>query len=206
MTLSVLLSRSPHPVVPCLQALPPDWPATRGDAAEANVKPIVMTQSPEGANFNTYFWQPPKTVTTTHTDRSRGRTKAGGEVHFARNVCFSADPRRSLHRSLTAHKPAETREDWSALQKSSSENTESLGRLFLEFLWQYAFEIDPRTAVVSIDATEDEGASTAVWRPFTKLRSRKVALSHWRSGSTLGIEDPFEQDYDVAHVLRPPVS
>ena len=87
-------------------------------------------------------------------------------------------------------------------------NTESLGRLFLEFLWQFAFEVDPRTAVVAVNNIDDEGEAPrapVVRRSFTKLRARKAALSHWRMGSALAIEDPFERDYDVAHVLRPQV-
>ena len=92
------------------------------------------------------------------------------------------------------------------LQDFATRNTESLGRLFLEFLWQFAFDIDPRTTIVAIntidDVVEPGKASPLSRRPFTKSRVRKSALSQWRMGSVLAIEDPFERDYDVAHVLR----
>ncbi len=90
------------------------------------------------------------------------------------------------------------------MRKFSQANTESIGRLFLEFLWQFAFKINPRTEIVTV--TEDEGEDQHTTpHSSTKSRARKVSLAHWRAGGVLGIEDPFEQDYDVAHVLRPNV-
>lgn len=61
MSLSVLLSRAPNPVVPCLQELAPEWPArSSGDALAASDLPLELRLSPEGINYDTYFWQPPQ--------------------------------------------------------------------------------------------------------------------------------------------------
>lgn len=71
MCLSVLLSRSPHPVVPCLQALPPSWP--QASRIEADVCPIELRSSPEGALFDTYFWSPPP-ETSQHRESASATT------------------------------------------------------------------------------------------------------------------------------------
>lgn len=94
----------------------------------------------------------------------------------------------------------------SPLRDFAQRNNESLGLLFLEFLWQFAFELDPRTTVVSVnnfgEAAYGRERTTLSSRSFTKSRALKSMMSHWRMGSVLAIEDPFEHDYDVAHVLR----
>lgn len=99
----------------------------------------------------------------------------------------------------------------SPLQDFASSNTEPIGRLFLEFLWYYAFEFDPRTTVVAVNRFDDvdaegEALQHRARHPFAKCRARFAAFSQWRMGSALSIEDPFEHDYDVAHVLKPQVS
>lgn len=98
----------------------------------------------------------------------------------------------------------------SPLGEYASRNSEPIGRLFLEFLWHYAFEIDTRTTVVAVNRFDDVDAEGEALRlrsrhPFTKSRARIAAFSRWRMSGALSIEDPFEHDYDVAHVLKPQV-
>ncbi|CAK4764684.1 unnamed protein product [Aphanomyces euteiches] len=66
------------------------------------------------------------------------------------------------------------------------DNTQSVAELWLGF-FRYFDAFDYATQVVSI----------RMGRPL-----RKVEKSEWKYHARLMIEDPFELDYDVAHVVK----
>jgi len=70
----------------------------------------------------------------------------------------------------------------------------SLAILLASFFRYYAYEFDYKRHVVSLHSTAARGVVE---------REVKAELDGWRNYSAaLAIEDPFELDYDVAHVLR----
>jgi DNA polymerase sigma len=70
----------------------------------------------------------------------------------------------------------------------------SLAILLASFFRYYAYEFDYKRHVVSLHSTASRGVVE---------REVKAELDGWRNYSAaLAIEDPFELDYDVAHVLR----
>ena len=94
-----------------------------------------------------------------------------------------------------------------AIRQCCAGNTESSGRLLLQFFWHYAFDFDTRRKVISIRPVP-LGAAEACRRadlpfPDSPFKDEKVVDGHWTLKSFISIEDPFEKTYDVAHVLRP---
>ncbi|CAK4096522.1 hypothetical protein Ae201684P_015972 [Aphanomyces euteiches] len=75
---------------------------------------------------------------------------------------------------------------WTWLQQFGAQNTQSVAELWLGF-FRYFDAFDYATQVVSI----------RMGRPL-----RKVEKSEWKYHARLMIEDPFELDYDVAHVVK----
>jgi DNA polymerase sigma len=70
----------------------------------------------------------------------------------------------------------------------------SLAILLASFFRYYAYEFDYKRQVVSVHSTAARGVVE---------REVKAELDGWRNYSAaLVIEDPFELDYDIAHVLR----
>jgi DNA polymerase sigma len=70
----------------------------------------------------------------------------------------------------------------------------SLAILLATFFRYYAYEFDYKRHVVSLHSTASRGVVE---------REVKAEVDGWRNYSAaLAIEDPFELDYDVAHVLR----
>jgi DNA polymerase sigma len=70
----------------------------------------------------------------------------------------------------------------------------SLAILLASFFRYYAYEFDYKRHVVSLHSTASRGIVE---------REVKAELDGWRNYSAaLAIEDPFELDYDIAHVLR----
>ena len=70
----------------------------------------------------------------------------------------------------------------------------SLAILLASFFRYYAYDFDYKRHVVSLHSTASRGVVE---------REVKAELDGWRNYSAaLAIEDPFELDYDVAHVLR----
>lgn len=71
----------------------------------------------------------------------------------------------------------------------------SLGKLLASFFYYYAYQFDYKKHVVSLNATARRGHV---------YREDKAEYDGWKVfGTSLGIEDPFEEFYDVAHVLTP---
>ena len=73
----------------------------------------------------------------------------------------------------------------------------SLGYVLLCFFHYYAFVFDYKNHVVSLNAAMSTKSHIK--------RESKAEWDGWRMmvGSSLSIEDPFEEFYDVAHVLKP---
>lgn len=73
----------------------------------------------------------------------------------------------------------------------------SLGYVLLGFFHYYAFVFDYKNHVVSLNAATRNRSHVH--------RESKAEWDGWRmmNGSSLSIEDPFEEFYDVAHVLKP---
>lgn len=70
----------------------------------------------------------------------------------------------------------------------------SLAILLASFFRYFAHEFDYKHHVVSLHSTASRGVVE---------REVKAELDGWRNyGAALAIEDPFELDYDIAHVLR----
>ena len=71
----------------------------------------------------------------------------------------------------------------------------SVGYLLASFFHYYAFEFDYKKYVVSLQSISRTGLSE---------REAKAESDAWKLyGQSLSIEDPFEEFYDVAHVLKP---
>lgn len=70
----------------------------------------------------------------------------------------------------------------------------TVGELLLKFLYFYAFEFDYYHAVVSVRQRGFLDREEKCWRCL------------WKMQMQLCIEDPFEDDYDVAHVITPHTS
>ena len=71
----------------------------------------------------------------------------------------------------------------------------SIGYLLASFFRYYAFEFDYKKHIVSLQAISRSGLSE---------REAKAESDGWKLyGQSLCIEDPFEEFYDVAHVLKP---
>lgn len=70
-------------------------------------------------------------------------------------------------------------------------NAESPGQLLLSYFWHYGFNFNAVSTIVSI------GAGQARDSAFVKN-----LVAGWKFSPILAIEDPFEKDYNVAHVLR----
>jgi DNA polymerase sigma len=72
----------------------------------------------------------------------------------------------------------------------------SLGYVLFSFFRYYAFDFDYKNHVVSLNAAMRNNSSHVD-------RESKAEWDGWRMvGSSLSIEDPFEEFYDVAHVLK----
>ncbi|KNB43780.1 polymerase 11 [Blastocystis sp. subtype 4] len=67
----------------------------------------------------------------------------------------------------------------------------SVGELLVRFFWYYGFEFDYVHSVVTI---RQRGVLD---------REETCCDSMWKMNMQLCIEDPFENDYDVAHVITP---
>ncbi len=71
----------------------------------------------------------------------------------------------------------------------------SVGYLLAAFFRYYAFEFDYKKHIVSLQAISSTGVAE---------REAKAESDGWKLyGQALCIEDPFEEFYDVAHVLKP---
>ncbi len=80
-------------------------------------------------------------------------------------------------------------------QAQANAHTPSVGYLLASFFKFYAYEFDYKKHVVSLNATTRSG---------TIEREAKAESDNWKLyGQSLEIEDPFEEFYDVAHVLKP---
>lgn len=77
-----------------------------------------------------------------------------------------------------------------ALSQYANDNKNTISELLLGFFNYYGNEFDYREEVISIKQLE----------PLEKLY--KVTTCGWFLGNTLGIEDPFEDYYNVGHVLH----
>mmetsp|Transcript_1337 Transcript_1337/g.2420 ORF Transcript_1337/g.2420 Transcript_1337/m.2420 type:complete len:1155 (+) Transcript_1337:142-3606(+) len=76
---------------------------------------------------------------------------------------------------------------------SETSNPLPVGYLLAAFFRYYAFQFDYKKYVVSLNATCHSGLVE---------RELKAEFDGWKSaGQTLSVEDPFEEFYDVAHVL-----
>jgi len=74
-------------------------------------------------------------------------------------------------------------------------NTPSVGYLLASFFRYYAYDFDYKRHVVSLNALSRSG-------PIE--REAKAESDGWKLyGQSLFLEDPFEEFYDVAHVLKP---
>jgi DNA polymerase sigma len=86
----------------------------------------------------------------------------------------------------------------SALTKKIESNTAKsppVGYLLSAFFKYYAFHFDYKKHIVSLNARTQSG-------PIE--REAKAESDGWKLfGQSLSIEDPFEEFYDVAHVLKP---
>jgi DNA polymerase sigma len=77
--------------------------------------------------------------------------------------------------------------------RCESTNPPPVGYLLAAFFRYYAFQFDYKKYVVSLNATSHSGLVE---------REIKAEFDGWKSaGQTLSVEDPFEEFYDVAHVL-----
>jgi terminal uridylyltransferase len=91
------------------------------------------------------------------------------------------------------YKPA-TPQEKAVLQMLFPGQDLSLAILLASFFRYYAYEFDYKRHVVSLHSTASHGIIE---------REVKAEIDGWRNYSAaLAIEDPFELDYDVAHVLR----
>ena len=87
-----------------------------------------------------------------------------------------------------------TNNDKAAMQQHFPGHDLSLSILLASFFRYYAFDFDFKRHVVSLHSIGSRGLEE---------REVKAELDGWRNYSAaLAIEDPFELDYDVAHVLR----
>ena len=80
------------------------------------------------------------------------------------------------------------------LCRYAKQNTMTVGELLLKFFYYYAFEFDYYHAVVSVRQRGFLDREEKSWRCL------------WKMQMQLCIEDPFEDDYDVAHVITPHTS
>ena len=72
----------------------------------------------------------------------------------------------------------------------------SLGYVLFSFFRYYAFDFDYKNHVVSLNAAMRNNSSHVD-------RESKAEWDGWMMvGSSLSIEDPFEEFYDVAHVFK----
>ena len=78
-----------------------------------------------------------------------------------------------------------------ALHKHASRCQQTVGRLLLEYFWHFAFVFNWRRQVV-----QTQGSKCV-------LKHSKARDYGWKRDGNLSIEDPFEKNYNVAHVLRP---
>jgi len=77
---------------------------------------------------------------------------------------------------------------------TSSPPAPSIGYILTSFFHYFAFEFDYKKHIVSLQATSQTGLSE---------REAKAESDGWKLyGQSLCIEDPFEEFYDVAHVLK----
>jgi DNA polymerase sigma len=91
------------------------------------------------------------------------------------------------------YKPSTAKEK-AFLQTQFAGEDLSLAILLASFFRYYAYEFDYKRHVVSLHSTGSRGIVE---------REVKAELDGWRNYSAaLAIEDPFELDYDIAHVLR----
>lgn len=77
------------------------------------------------------------------------------------------------------------------LNRFAQRNTMTVGELLVDFFYYYGYEYDYIHSVVTI---RQKGVLD---------REEKCCDSIWKMMMQLCIEDPFEIDYDVAHVITP---
>ena len=77
------------------------------------------------------------------------------------------------------------------LNRFANQNVMSVGELLVRFFYYYGFVFDYAHSVVTI---RQQG---------TINREEKCGDGLWKMALQLCIEDPFETDYDVAHVITP---
>ena len=75
-------------------------------------------------------------------------------------------------------------------QKYGSANKESVAELLAGFFAYYSYSFNYRHTVVSIQAGQ----------AISKIS--KSEADGWTQHERLGIEDPFETSYDIAHVIK----
>ena len=81
--------------------------------------------------------------------------------------------------------------DLQLLSRFAKQNTMSIGELLVRFFYYYGFQLDYIHSGVTI---RQRGVLD---------REEKCCDSMWKMTMQLCIEDPFEDDYDVAHVITP---
>ncbi|KAM7454302.1 hypothetical protein BLSTO_04942 [Blastocystis sp. subtype 1] len=81
--------------------------------------------------------------------------------------------------------------DLHLLNRFAQQNTMTVGELLIEFFYYYGYQFDYIHSVVTI---RKQGVLD---------REEKCCDSIWKMMMQLCIEDPFEIDYDVAHVITP---
>ena len=81
--------------------------------------------------------------------------------------------------------------DFQLLHRFANQNTMSVGELLVRFFYYYGFKFDYAHKVVTIRQP----------KPIDK--EDKCGDGMWKMTMQLCIEDPFETDYDVAHVITP---
>jgi len=104
------------------------------------------------------------------------------EEKYVVNTLFLRITDQNVHKALTSR------------VEQCNRKAPSVGYLLAEFFRYYAFEFDYKKDVVSLNATASYGKIE---------REAKAESDNWKLyGQSLEIEDPFEQFYDVAHVLK----
>lgn len=80
--------------------------------------------------------------------------------------------------------------DMTYLKQFAAKNKLSTGQLLSQFFYYYGYQFDTRHYVVSIRTGGDMS------------REDKVQSCAWSRHNRISIEDPFEVQYDIAHVLN----
>ena len=131
-------------------------------------------QSPPGSQYAEWQQKPAN---------QRTMMKHPTEDSYLVNTHFLRINDQAVHTALTRQ------------MEQSSEEAPPVGYLLAAFFRYYAFDFDYKKHIVSLNAISRSGLTE---------REAKAESDGWKLyGQSLGIEDPFEEFYDVAHVLKP---